>query len=186
MKKIKYELASSSWDQKEYMAIENVIKSNKFSMGPYVSKYENNFAKFFGSKYSVMVNSGSSANLLMIAALFYTKKPKLKKGDEIIVPSVSWSTTYSPLQQFGLKVKFVDINRETLNIDLDALKSAITKKTKAILLVNLLGNPNNYKQIKNIIKNKNIFILEDNCESMGAKYENINAGTYGLHGIILI
>ena len=182
MKKIKYELESSSWDQKEYMAIENVIKSNKFSMGPYVSKYENNFAKFFGSKYSVMVNSGSSANLLMIAALFYTKKPKLKKGDEIIVPSVSWSTTYSPLQQFGLKVKFVDINRETLNIDLDALKSAITKKTKAILLVNLLGNPNNYKQIKNIIKNKNIFILEDNCESMGAKYENINAGTYGLMG----
>ncbi|EAP4231056.1 aminotransferase class I/II-fold pyridoxal phosphate-dependent enzyme, partial [Salmonella enterica] len=103
-----------------------------FTMGKNVELYEKNFADLFGSKYAVMVSSGSTANLLMIAALFFTHKPKLKRGDEIIVPAVSWSTTYYPLQQYGLKVKFVDINKETLNIDVDSLKNAISDKTRAI------------------------------------------------------
>ncbi|EGZ1882204.1 aminotransferase class I/II-fold pyridoxal phosphate-dependent enzyme, partial [Escherichia coli] len=144
---ITYPLASNTWDEYEYAAIQSVIDSKMFTMGKKVELYEKNFADLFGSKYAVMVSSGSTANLLMIAALFFTNKPKLKRGDEIIVPAVSWSTTYYPLQQYGLKVKFVDINKETLNIDIDSLKNAISDKTKAILTVNLLGNPNDFAKI---------------------------------------
>ena len=179
-----YSLASSTWDEREFGAIQKVIDSDMFTMGKHVAQYEKNFADFFGSKYSVMVSSGSTANLLMIASLFFTKNPalKLQRGDEIIVPVVSWSTTYFPLQQYGLKVKFVDIDRNTLNIDLEKLAAAITDKTKAILSVNLLGNPNDYTKMNEIIGERDIFILEDNCESMGATIEGKQAGTFGVMG----
>ena len=179
-----YSLASSTWDEREFGAIQKVIDSDMFTMGKHVAQYEKNFADFFGAKYSVMVSSGSTANLLMIASLFFTKNPalKLQRGDEIIVPVVSWSTTYFPLQQYGLKVKFVDIDRNTLNIDLEKLAAAITDKTKAILSVNLLGNPNDYTKMNEIIGERDIFILEDNCESMGATIEGKQAGTFGVMG----
>ena len=117
-----------------------------------------------------MVNSGSSANL-GIGSLFYTKNPKLKKGDEVIVPSVSWATTYHPLYQYGLKIKFVDVDLQTLNYDLKSLSNAITDKTKMILAVDLLGNPNDYDQIFKIIGDRNIILFQDSCESMGAEYK---------------
>ncbi|MGL4474124.1 MAG: DegT/DnrJ/EryC1/StrS family aminotransferase [Shewanella sp.] len=179
-----YSLASSTWNEKEYSAIQRVIESDMFSMGKEVAQYEQDFAKFFGSKYALMVSSGSTANLLMIAALFFTKNKslKLKRGDEIIVPAVSWSTTYFPLQQYGLKVKFVDIDRNTLNMDLKKLEAAITDNTRAILSVNLLGNPNDYNRMHEIIAGRDIFILEDNCESMGATLEGKQAGTFGVMG----
>jgi dTDP-4-amino-4,6-dideoxygalactose transaminase len=179
-----YALASSTWDDNEYSAIQRVIDSDMFTMGKEVAEYEKDFANFFGSKYALMVSSGSAANLLMIASLFFTKNKalKLKRGDEIIVPAVSWSTTYFPLQQYGLKVIFVDIDRNTLNMDLNKLEAAITDKTKAILSVNLLGNPNDYVRMNEIISDRNIFILEDNCESMGATLEGKQAGTFGVMG----
>lgn len=179
-----YALASSTWDDNEYSAIQRVIDSDMFTMGKEVAEYEKDFANFFGSKYALMVSSGSAANLLMIASLFFTKNKalKLKRGDEIIVPAVSWSTTYFPLQQYGLKVIFVDIDRKTLNMDLNKLEAAITDKTKAILSVNLLGNPNDYVRMNEIISDRNIFILEDNCESMGATLEGKQAGTFGVMG----
>lgn len=179
---MKYKLATETWNKKEYEAIEKVVKSGNFTMGKYVKKFEEKCAKKFNSKYCVMVNSGSSANLLMIAALFYKKNKPLKFGDEVIVPAVSWSTTYAPLQQYGLKVKFVDIDIDTLNLCTKSLKKAITKKTKLIFAVNLLGNPNNFMAIKELIKNKNIYLLEDNCESLGAELDNQYAGNYGLMG----
>lgn len=179
---INYPLASSTWDDLEYKAIQSVIDSKMFTMGECVKQYETQFAEMFGSKYAVMVSSGSTANLLMIAALFFTKTPKLKKGDEIIVPAVSWSTTYYPLQQYGLKVKFVDVDINTLNIDIESLKEAVTDNTKAILTVNLLGNPNNFDEINKIIGDRDIILLEDNCESMGAIFNNKCAGTFGLMG----
>lgn len=179
-----YPLASSTWDSKEYDAIQKVIDSDMFTMGKCVAEYEKHFAGYFSSKYAVMVSSGSAANLLMIASLFYTKNEKirLKPGDEVIVPVVSWSTTYFPLQQYGLKVKFVDINKETLNIDLDKLKAAITDDTRAILAVNLLGNPNDFQEINKLISGRDILLLEDNCESMGALFNDKQAGTFGLMG----
>ncbi len=177
-----YPLASTTWDSSEISAINNVISSGNFSMGKYVKLFEEKFSKVFCSKYSIMVNSGSSANLLAIASLFFRKINALKRGDEVIVPAVSWSTTYSPLQQYGLKLKFVDIDLETLNYDLTSLKSAVTNKTKLIVVVNLLGNPNDFKVIKEIIGDKNIDIVEDNCESMGAEYESKKTGTIGTIG----
>lgn len=175
-------LALSSWGTEEIEAIQRVIKSDQYSMANEVKTFEIEFSKYMGSKYSVMVNSGSSANLLAIASLFYGKKPKLKAGDEVIVPAVSWPTTYYPLYQYGLKLKFVDIDKKTLNLDLSLLEDAITSNTKAIFCVNLLGNPIDYIQLNKILENKNIFYLEDNCESLGAKLENKLAGSFGLLG----
>ena len=178
----KFPLASSSWGQEEHDAMQRVIASGMFSMGPEVAGYERAFSSYIGSRYSVMVNSGSSANLLMIAALFYTKQDPLQRGDEVIVPAVSWSTTFFPLQQYGLKLRFVDIDINTLNYDLEQLEQAITANTRLIMVVNLLGNPNDFSSIQSIIGNKPIRIIEDNCESMGAKYNNKMAGTFGLMG----
>ena len=175
-----YRLATSTWNEKELEAIQTIIDADMYSMGKYVAEYECEFAGTFGSKYAVMVNSGSTANLLMIGSLFFRKNNPLKRGDEIIVPAVSWSTTYAPLQQYGLKVKFVDIDRETLNLDLDKLEDAITEDTKAVLAVNLLGNPLDFDRLKKIIGNR--ILLEDNCESMGATYKGKQAGTFGLMG----
>ncbi|MFY4701508.1 DegT/DnrJ/EryC1/StrS family aminotransferase [Campylobacter jejuni] len=177
-----YTLASSTWDEKELQAIQDVIKSDMFTMGKKVAEFEKDFSKFVGSKYAIMTSSGSTANLIATAALFYTKIPKLKKGDEVIVPAVSWSTTYYPLYQYGLKLKFVDIDLQTLNYDLESLKSAISDRTKMIMVVNLLGNPNDFDIIKNMITNKDIILLEDNCESMGAEYQGKQAGTFGIMG----
>lgn len=179
---IKYPLASSTWDEKEIEAINSVIAKDMYTMGESVKQFEDDFSKFFGSKYSVMVNSGSSANLIAVAALFYTKEPKLKRGDEVIVPAVSWSTTFYPLYQYGLKLKFIDVDLHTLNFDLEQLKAAISDKTKMILAVNLLGNPNDFDAIKEIIGNRDILLMEDNCESMGATYNGKFTGTFGIMG----
>ncbi|WP_108468415.1 DegT/DnrJ/EryC1/StrS family aminotransferase [Polynucleobacter difficilis] len=180
----KYPLATTTWDEAEYQALQDVISSGMFTMGPKVAQFECDFAQYIGSKYAVMVNSGSSANLLMIAALFYTKNSSLKlnRGDEVIVPAVSWSTTYYPLYQYGLKIKFVDIDLNTLNYDLDQLRLAVSEKTRAIMAVNLLGNPNDFSSIKHIIGDRNIVLIEDNCESLGAEFEGKMAGTFGVMG----
>ncbi len=181
---MEYKLASSTWDQKELEAIQSVIDSDMYSMGQRVKEYETKFASYFDSRFGIMTSSGSTANLLMIASMFYTKDKnrRLQRGDEIIVPAVSWSTTYFPLQQFGLRVKFVDIDKETLNIDLKSLRNAVSEKTKAILLVNLLGNPNDFTEIRSIVGSREITLLEDNCESLGASYGEKFTGTFGLMG----
>ncbi|SEW44619.1 CDP-6-deoxy-D-xylo-4-hexulose-3-dehydrase [Cognatiyoonia koreensis] len=177
---VRFPLATSSWDQAEQDALQRVIASDMYSMGTEVRTFEEQFAAYFGSKFAVMVNSGSSANLLMTGAFFYSKNDdlRLKAGDEVIVPAVSWSTTYYPLAQYGLVQKFVDIDRATLNYDLDALAAAVTNKTRAIMIVNLLGNPNDFDRIKEIIGNRKIVLLEDNCESMGATFKGKHTGTF--------
>ncbi|TVZ38657.1 CDP-6-deoxy-D-xylo-4-hexulose-3-dehydrase [Alteromonadaceae bacterium 2753L.S.0a.02] len=179
---VEYNLASNSWDDNELRAIQRVIASGSYTMGGEVSSYEVQFAQHFGSKFAVMTSSGSTANLLMIAALFYKSENPLKRGDEVIVPAVSWSTTYFPLQQYGLKVKFVDIDLDTLNIDIAALEGAISNDTRAIMLVNLLGNPNDMEKIFSLISDKEIYVLEDNCESMGAELNGKSLGTFGCMG----
>lgn len=178
----KYPLATSSWDEAEQAAIRRVIASDMYSMGPEVARFEEQFAAFMGTKHAIMCNSGSSANLLMIAALFFRRENPLQRGDEVIVPAVSWSTTYAPLQQYGLRVKFVDIDFETLNMDLVALAGAVTDRTRLIFAVNLLGNPNDFPEIERIIAGRDITLIEDNCESMGATLGGRQAGTFGLMG----
>ena len=177
-----YPLATSSWDNAEIEALERVIASGMFTMGKNVATFELLFADFVGSKYAVMMNSGSSANLLMVAALFFRKSNPLRSGDEVIVPAVSWPTTYYPLAQYGLKLKFVDIDIETLNYDLQSLQSSVDSNTKAIVAVNLLGNPNEFSVIESIARQHQLILIEDNCESLGAVYSGRQAGTFGLLG----
>ncbi len=175
-----YSLANSSWNKSEFDSMQKVIKSGFFTMGKHVKEFEEKFASFHKRKFGVMVNSGSSANLLMIAAQIYVSKNKLNPGDEIIVPAVSWSTTYFPLKQYNLKLVFVDVCNDSFNIDPDKIKKAITKKTKAIFAVNLYGNPCNFYEIKKICKENKLVLFEDNCESLGAKYKGHFSGTFGI------
>ena len=177
-----YPLASGSWGKEELDAIQRTINRGTYTMGSGVIECEKNFSVQVGSRFAVMVNSGSSANLLMVASLFFTKEPQLRAGDEVLVPAVSWSTSYYPLTQYGLKLRFVDIDIHTLNYDLEKLESAITAKTRAVLAVNLLGNPNEFEKINSILKGRNIILLEDNCESLGASINGKQTGTWGLMG----
>jgi len=177
-----YPLALSSWGQEEIDAIHAVIKKDQYSMSHYVAEFEKDFAKKFGSRFAVMVNSGSSANLLAIDALRYKKQNPLQAGDEIIVPSVSWSTTYYPIYQCGMKLVFVDIDVNTLNLDVTQLENALSEKTKAIFVPNILGNPADLVFLQEFCKKYNLYLIEDNCESMGAKINNKFAGTFGICG----
>lgn len=181
---MRYELASSSWDEEESEAIRSVMATGRYTMSDRVQAFEAEFARYLGTRHCVMVNSGSSANLLMVAALFFRKDPtrRLRRGDEVIVPAVSWATTYSPLQQYGLKIRFVDIDRETLNFDLASLAEAITPRTRMILAVNLLGNANDYDAIGRMIDGRDVVLLEDNCESLGGEWNGRKLGTVGLMG----
>ena len=181
MKTTNYSLSENTFDSKETTSIINLIKSgNKLSYGKNVKLLEKTFAKVSGRKYCVMVNSGSSANLLGISSLIYDKKFDLLAGDEVIVPALSWSTTYTPLIQLGLKLVFVDIDKSTLNIDLDLLEKSITKKTKALFAVNILGMSCDYRKIKKICKRYKLLLMEDNCESLMSKNNNILSGTGGI------
>lgn len=181
MKVTNYSLSENTFDSNETASIINLIKSgDKLSYGKNVKLLEKKFAKVSRRKYCVMVNSGSSANLLGISSLIYDKKFNLFKGDEVIVPALSWSTTYTPLIQLGLKLVFVDIDKSTLNIDLDLLEKSITKKTKALFAVNILGMSCNYEKIKKICKKHKILLMEDNCESLMSKNKNTLSGTNGI------
>ena len=177
---MKYSLCDDPWGQDEVNAIEGVIHSGMYTMGKNVAAFEKKFAEHYGAKHAVMTSSGSTANLIAIAAL--VTSGRLERGSEVIVPAVSWSTTYFPLQQYGMKLVFVDIDPETLNISIEHVKRAITKNTKMIFAVNLLGNSNQYEELIEIAKDHGILLIEDNCESLGAKYHDQYLGTLGLIG----
>lgn len=157
-----------------------LINSKKLTQGEMVKYFEKQFSSWNKSKYSIYVNSGSSANLITVfAAKEYFG---WKDGDEIIVPSLTWPTTVTPVLQAGLKPKFIDCNLEDLSIGYNNLKKVLSKKTKAIFIAHILGYPANIKKIKKIIGNKKIIILEDCCESIGAKINNKKIGNFGLAG----
>jgi CDP-6-deoxy-D-xylo-4-hexulose-3-dehydrase len=179
---MKYSLATETWGDEEKSAAKNVIDSGFCTMGKLTLEFEKQFAKKFGSEYAVFSNSGSSANLLAIAALCFKKDSPLKKGDEVIVPAISWSTTYYPLQQYGLKLKFIDVSLDDFNISTKLIKEAISEKTKAIFAVNLLGMPCDLEELRAICKEKGIYLVEDNCESMGATLNGKQCGTFGVLG----
>jgi CDP-6-deoxy-D-xylo-4-hexulose-3-dehydrase len=177
---IKYPLSNDTWGSEEYAAIDAVLKSNRFTMGEKVAAAERAAAEEFGSKYAVMTSSGSTANLLAISAMVYSGR--LEKGDEVLVPAVSWSTTYFPLEQLGLKMRLVDIDRETLNMDVEKAEQAVTERTRGVFAVNLLGNPNRFDELTAFCKKHGLILMEDNCESMGASYEGKQAGSFGVFG----
>jgi CDP-6-deoxy-D-xylo-4-hexulose-3-dehydrase len=177
-----YPLAYDSWGDEEKQALQKVIDSGRYTMGNEVLEFEKQFAEHYGSKYAVMANSGSSANLLMLTALRYDDRYNLEPDDEVIVPAVSWSTTFFPVHQNNFKLVFVDIDRKTLNLKTSSVIDAITDKTKIIFVVNLLGNPAELDKLVEICNQKNIILIEDNCESLGAKLDNRYCGTWGVMG----
>jgi CDP-6-deoxy-D-xylo-4-hexulose-3-dehydrase len=174
-----YDLAGSSWGDEEIQAVQRVIASGRFTMGENVNRFEEAFAKKFGIKHALMVSSGSTANLVGIASLFYKKNRPLQRGDEVIVPSISWATTYYPLQQYGLKLRFVDVELDTLNMDVAQLERALTLKTRMVVAVSILGNPCALDVIRNFCDQHGLYLFEDNCESMGAELNGKYCGTFG-------
>jgi CDP-6-deoxy-D-xylo-4-hexulose-3-dehydrase len=174
-----YDLAASTWGAEEIEAIQRVISSDRFTIGPNVAAFEQAFAAYHGGKYAVMVNSGSSANLIAVAALFYKKERPLQRGDEVIVPAISWATTYHPLQQYGLKLKIVDVELDTINLDTAQLEAAIGPHTRAIVGVSILGNPAALDVMRRFADQRGLYFLEDNCESLDAELDGRKAGTFG-------
>lgn len=166
--------------------IQNVIQNlltEKFTMGEQVSMFEKTFADYVGSKYAIMVNSGSSANLIALSAITnYKHSNKLDPGDEVLVPVICWSTSVFPIIQCNLTPVFVDVDPKTLNVDLADLESKITSKTKAIMLVHVLGNCTNMTGLMDIVKRHNLILIEDTCESLGSTYNNKYLGTFGTIG----
>ena len=175
-----YELAASSWGPEEVDALNQVIAGDRFTMGARVAELEQRFAATFGKRHGVMVNSGSSANLISVAALFFKKDRPLQRGDEVIVPAISWATTYHPLQQYGLKLRFVDVDLETLNLDTRQLEAALTPRTRMIVAVSILGNPAALEVIRAFADRHELYFLDDNCESMDAELpDGRKTGTLG-------
>ena len=173
-----YPLAFSTWGKEEVEAIQRVVDTDMYTMGKHVKQFEKEFAEIFGSPHAIMVNSGSSANLLMLSLL----KWKYKLSGDIIVPVVGWATTFFPVSQNGFKLNFVDVDPNTWNIDVNKIEEAITPNTCAIMPVNLLGNSCDYNKITELCNKHNLLLIEDNCESMGAKYNESYTGTIGLAG----
>jgi CDP-6-deoxy-D-xylo-4-hexulose-3-dehydrase len=174
-----YELSSTSWGQEELDAMQRVLRSGRFTMGEQVRLFEDAFADRFGMKHAVMVNSGSSANLVGIATLFYRSKRPLQRGDEVIVPAISWATTFHPLQQYGLRLRFVDVELDTLNMDVSRLEAALTPRTRMVVAVSILGNPAPLDRIRAFCDAHDLILFEDNCESMGASLNGRWCGTFG-------
>ena len=175
-------LAINNWDQSEIEAINKVLSSGRLTMGELVEKFEYEFALYAGVKHAVMFNSGSSANLALLYSFNFSKNYFLPSGSEIIVPAVSWSTTFYPVNQAGYKLVFVDIDPRTLNLDLNQVESAITENTRGIFAVNLLGNPAQLDELSQLAKSRNLILIEDNCESLGAELSGKKTGTFGLAG----
>ena len=162
------------YDNKEISATVRVLKRNSLNLidGPSVKKLEEKIAKLFGKKYGLMVNSGSSANLLALASF------NLKKGSEIITPSLTFSTTVSPIYQLGYVAHFIGVEENKFLSDINQIEKCINKKTAVIMLPNLLGNVLEWKTIYNIAKKYNLKVIEDSADTIGYTYRKSNTGKY--------
>jgi len=186
-----YPLSASTWGNEELDAIQRVLKNGRTTMGDEVRAFEREFADYHGRRFGIMVNSGSSANLIAVAALFYKKDNPLQRGDDVLVPAISWATTYHPLQQHGLSMSIMDVELETLNFDWKALyahdvqaKSNYSHMfgrpaTRAVMGVSILGNPANLATLSGYAKEHGLYFIEDNCESLDAEMGGKKTGTFG-------
>ena len=178
--KTKISIASPTYGFAEVNEALDSLLSTWVTMGKKVKKFENSFGRYIGSKYSVMVNSGSSANLLALSILTNPKFSKrIEAGSEVLTPAVTWATTLFPIVNVNLVPSIIDVGLEDFNLDVDKLRKSITKKTKAIMPVHLLGNPANMKEIVDIAKEYDLFVIEDSCEAHGAEFNNKKIGSFG-------
>jgi len=178
--KTKIAIAEPTYGFAEVNEAVDSLLSSWVTMGEKVKKFEKKFASYIGSKHAVMVNSGSSANLLALSVLTNPKFSKrIKPGSEVLTPAVTWATTIFPIVNVNLVPSIIDVDLENFNLDVDKLRKSITKKTKAIMPVHLLGNPTNMKEVTDIAKEYNLFVIEDSCEAHGAKFKNKKVGSFG-------
>jgi CDP-6-deoxy-D-xylo-4-hexulose-3-dehydrase len=179
----KYLLSPNSFSNEDIITGIEILLSKKITMSNLTKKFEHEFAKYIGAKYALMVNSGSSANLLSTFALVNPlKKNRLKRGDECLIPSLCWSTSLWPIVQAGLIPKFIDVLPSSLNISVKEIEKNISKKTKAIMAVHVLGNSTNMDMLTDIVKKNKLYLIEDTCESLGSKYGNKFLGNFGNFG----
>ena len=178
-----YPLTSTPFETSDIIKGAETLIGGRITMSKITSEFENQFAKFLGVKYALMVNSGSSANLLALFGLVNPKnKKKIKKNDECILPAICWSTSLWPIVQSGLKPVFIDVDLSTFNLNLEDLQKKINSRTKAVLAVHILGNCTNMNKLLKIVNKKKITLIEDTCESLGSVYNNKYLGTFGKYG----
>ena len=181
--KIRFPLVEQNFEPAEILAMAEVLLSGQLTMSHRVREFESKFAAYIGSPYAVFVNSGSSANLLAIAvALNPLRKNHLKPGDEVLIPAVCWSTSVWPVIQLGLKPVFVDVDPQTLNIDLASVKAKATSRTRALLMVHILGNSADLGPLLNLAQENQWTVIEDTCESLGSSWNEKKLGTLGDFG----
>lgn len=166
---VKFPLVTNNAGVPELLAMVETILNNQLTMGSQVAAFEEAFAKWVGSPYAVMSNSGSSANLLAVAAMVNPeRKVWLRKGAEVLVPAVCWSTSVFPLMQCGLTPVLMDCDPVTMNVDVEDMKRRITDQTKGIVMVHVLGNSAPMQALLDLCKQHELVILEDTCESLGS------------------
>jgi CDP-6-deoxy-D-xylo-4-hexulose-3-dehydrase len=164
----------------EVVAAVDVLLSGRVTMGERVREFEDAFADYVGARHALMVNSGSSANLLAVAMISASAlEGGLEPGDEVIVPAVTWSTTVAPVLQLGYVPVFVDVSTATLNMDLDELERAVSPRTRAIFVVHLLGNPVPMEPVLEFAERHGLRVIEDTCESLGAEIHGRRVGSFG-------
>jgi CDP-4-dehydro-6-deoxyglucose reductase, E1 len=168
-------------DQNDILAGVDATLDAWLTTGRYAKKFESTLAKYIGCKTSLLVNSGSSANLIAFYALTSPSlgSRAIKKGDEVITVAAGFPTTINPLIQFGCIPVFVDIDIPTYNIDPNKIEAAISSKTKAIMIAHALGNPFNLDVVQDIAKKYNLWLIEDDCDSLGATYREKKTGSFG-------
>lgn len=178
--KSKIPLNVPSFNHEEIIEALKCTLSTNVTMGKNVKRFEEMFANYVGARNGVMVNSGSTANLVALSIVSNPAvKGHIKRGSEIITPAVTWSTTIFPVINIGCIPVLVDVNAETYNIDADAVERAITPKTKAIIPVHLLGNPCDMKRILEIADAHDLYVIEDACEAHGAMIDDKKVGSFG-------
>ena len=162
------------YDNKEISAVINVLKKKPLNLidGPSVKQLEKQISKLFGKKYGLMVNSGSSANLLALSSFDF------KQGSEIITPSLTYSTTVAPIYQLGCVAHFIDVEENKFLANINQIEKCINKKTVAFMIPNLIGNVAEWKVIYRIAKKYNLKVIEDSADTIGYTYQNSNTGKY--------
>ena len=179
----KVHFAGRVYDYKEMITMVDAVLDFWLTLGKYDHLFRDVFSKFLDVKHVILVNSGSSANLLAISALKSSQlEHPLKKGEEVITPAATFPTTLSPIIQNNLIPVFVDIELGTYNINVKELESAICEKTRAIFLPHTLGNPNEMDVIMEIAAENNLYVIEDACDALGSKYDGRFLGTFGDFG----
>ncbi len=178
-------LAFNTFGDDEIAAALEVLVTGPLTLSRRVEEFERRFAAAHGAPDAVYVNSGSSANLLMLATLMRGvdgSAPALAPGDEVIVPAVTWSTTIWPIAQMGAVPVLVDVSTETLNLTLESVEAAITPRTKAIFVTHLLGNVGPIEQIRVLAADRGLLLFEDCCEALDAEVDGKKVGTFGRMG----